>query len=90
MLWENFLTLISNAFGIGNLSVTALIVSLIITAGTLIVIALTTRSQIGTIFTGFILLFLFTACGWVDVWVLLVTVLGIAGVYALMVKNLYG
>lgn len=89
MLWESFIEHLSAALSIGNTAVTALIFSLLITSIMILVISVTTRSQMGTIIMGFMGISFFTVAGWLDPWVLLMLMLIVAGLYAKTVKEVF-
>jgi hypothetical protein len=88
VLWDSFLTGVSTVFGIGSTVTAGYIISLIITLAFITTIALTTRSSIGTAMTGYGCLLLFTVAGWIDAWILVLIVVGTAGVYAILAKGI--
>jgi hypothetical protein len=91
VLWDTFLTQISTAFGINDVTVAGYVLSLIITLAFVTTIAVTTRGRLGstaTAITGYGFLIFFTVAGWMDAWVLILIVVGTAGIYAILAKGL--
>ena len=89
-LWEPFLAGVSSVFGIGSEVTAGYIISLIITLAFVMIIAVTTRGRLGstaTVMTGYGFLAFFTVAGWIDAWVLILIIVGTAGIYAILAKG---